>query len=35
MLNSMKMKWAGHLVGMGRKRNTYSIFVGKPEGKDH
>jgi hypothetical protein len=28
-----RMRWAGHVVCMGAKRNTYRIFVGKPEGK--
>jgi hypothetical protein len=28
------MTWAGHVARM-EKRNTYSILVGKPEGKGH
>jgi hypothetical protein len=27
------MRWAWHVERMGEKRNTYRIFVGKPEEK--
>jgi hypothetical protein len=27
------MRWAGHVAGMGEKRNAYRILVGMPEGK--
>jgi hypothetical protein len=27
------MRWAGHVAGMGEKRNAYRISVGKTEGK--
>jgi hypothetical protein len=27
------MRWAGHVAGMGEKRNVYRLLVGKPEGK--
>jgi hypothetical protein len=27
------MRWAGHVICMGEKRNAYRILVGKPEGK--
>jgi hypothetical protein len=27
------MTWAGHVTGIGDTRNSYSILVGKPEGK--
>jgi hypothetical protein len=33
MTKSRRMRWAGHLVRMGAKRNAYRILVGKPEGK--
>jgi hypothetical protein len=33
MIKSMRMRWAGHVVGMGEKRNACRILVGKPEGK--
>jgi hypothetical protein len=29
MIKSRRMKWAGHVVRMGEKRNTYRILVGK------
>jgi hypothetical protein len=28
-----RMRWAGHVAGMGEKRNAYRILVRKPEGK--
>jgi hypothetical protein len=28
-----KMGWVGHVTRMGKMRNAYKIFVGKPEGK--
>jgi hypothetical protein len=28
-----RMRWAGHIAQMGKKRNTYRLLVGKPEGK--
>jgi hypothetical protein len=33
MIKSRRMRWAGHVVGMGEKRNVCRILVGKPEGK--
>jgi hypothetical protein len=27
------MRWAGHVAGMGEKRNVYRVFMGKPEEK--
>jgi hypothetical protein len=27
------MRWAGHVVRRGEKRNAYRILVGKPDGK--
>jgi hypothetical protein len=33
MMESRRMRWAGHLARMGEKRNAYRILVGKPEGK--
>jgi hypothetical protein len=32
MKNSRKMRWAGHILRIGDKRNAYRILVGKPEG---
>jgi hypothetical protein len=31
MIKSRRMKWAGHLARMGKKRNAYRILVGKKE----
>jgi hypothetical protein len=28
-----RMRWAGHVAGMGKMRNVYKILFGKPEGK--
>jgi hypothetical protein len=33
MINSRRMRWAGHVARMGKNRNAYRILVGKPEGK--
>jgi hypothetical protein len=33
IIKSKRMRWAGHVARMGEKRNVYSLFVGKPEGK--
>jgi hypothetical protein len=33
MIKSRRMRWAGHVARMGKKRNVYRILVGKPEGK--
>jgi hypothetical protein len=30
---SRRMRWAGHVAGMGEKRNAHRLLVGKPEGK--
>jgi hypothetical protein len=32
MIKSRRMRWAGHVAGMGVPRNAYRILVGKPEG---
>jgi hypothetical protein len=32
IIKSRRMRWAGHVVRMGKKRNAYRILVGKPEG---
>jgi hypothetical protein len=31
IMKSRRMRWAGHVVGMGDKRNAYSLLFGKPE----
>jgi hypothetical protein len=33
MIQSRRMRWAGHVARMGEKRNACRILVGKPEGK--
>jgi hypothetical protein len=33
MIKSRRMRWAGHVGGMGETRNACRILVGKPEGK--
>jgi hypothetical protein len=33
IIKSRRMKWAGHVVRMGEKRNVYRLLVGKPEVK--
>jgi len=33
VIKSRRMKWAGHVVCMGKKKGVYRVLVGKPEGK--
>jgi hypothetical protein len=33
IIKSRMIKWAGHVVQMGGRRNAYRIWVGKPERK--
>jgi hypothetical protein len=33
MIKSRRMRSAGHVAGMGEKRNAYRLLVGKQEGK--
>jgi len=33
LIKSTRIKWAGHVALVGKKRNTYKILVGKPDGK--
>ena len=30
---SRRMRWAGHVAGMGERRGVCRVLVGKPEGK--
>jgi hypothetical protein len=32
MMNSRRMRWAGHVARMGEKRNAHRALVGKPGG---
>jgi hypothetical protein len=33
IIESRRMRWAGHVARMGEKSNAYRLLVGKPEGK--
>jgi hypothetical protein len=33
IIKSRRMRWAGHVARMGKKRNVYRLLVGKPEEK--
>jgi hypothetical protein len=33
MIESRRMRWAGHVTRMGESRKAYRILVGKPTGK--
>jgi hypothetical protein len=33
IIKSRRMRWAGHVVRMGEKRNVYRLLVGKTERK--
>jgi hypothetical protein len=33
MMKSKRIRWAGHIVRMRKRRNAYRVSVGKPEGK--
>jgi len=33
VMKSRRMRWAGHVAGMGERRGVYRVLVGKPEGK--
>jgi hypothetical protein len=28
-----RMRWTGHVARMGKRRNVYTVLVGRPEGK--
>jgi hypothetical protein len=32
-IKSRRMRWAGHVARMGKDRNVYKVFMGKPKGK--
>ena len=32
-IKSRRMRWAGHVAHMGKKRGVYRVLVGKPDGK--
>jgi hypothetical protein len=33
VIKSRRMRWAGHVAGMGEGRGVYGILVGRPEGE--
>jgi hypothetical protein len=33
IIKSTRVRWVGHVVRMGEKRNVYRLLVGNPEGK--
>jgi hypothetical protein len=33
IIRSRRMRFAGHVARIGKKRNAYRLFVGKPEGR--
>ena len=32
VIQSIRMKWVGHVACMGERREVYRVLVGKPEG---
>jgi hypothetical protein len=35
MIMSRRMRWAGHVAGMGEKRNAYRTLKGSQKKRDH
>jgi hypothetical protein len=35
IIESRRMRWAGHVAIMGEKRNAYRLLVGKQRERDH
>jgi hypothetical protein len=35
VIESRRMRWAGHVARMGEGRSVYWVLVGRPEGKNH
>jgi hypothetical protein len=33
VVKSRRMRWAGHVARMGKRRGVHRVLVGKPEGK--
>jgi predicted small integral membrane protein len=33
VIKSRRIKWTGHVAGLGEMRNAYEILVGKPDGR--
>jgi hypothetical protein len=34
MIKWRRMRWAGHVARMGKKRNVYRLLLGKSRGKE-
>jgi hypothetical protein len=32
-MKSRRLRWAGHIACMGKRRGAYKVLVGKPEGR--
>jgi hypothetical protein len=35
VIKSRRLRWAGHVARMGKRRDAYRALVGKPEGRNH
>jgi len=35
VIKSIRMRWAGHVARIGKRKGVYSVSVGKPEGRGH
>ena len=35
VIKSRRMRWVGHVAGMGERRGLYRVLVGRAEGKSH
>ena len=33
VMKSRRMRWAGHIAHMGKRRGAYRILMGRPEGR--
>ena len=33
VIKSRRMRWAGHVARIGEERGSYSVLMGKPEGR--
>ena len=33
VIKSKRMRWAGHVARMGKRKGVYGVLVGRPEGK--
>jgi hypothetical protein len=35
VIKSRRLRWAGHVARMGKRRSAYRVLVGKPQGRNH